>query len=475
MSSPPNKLIILALACAAQFMVVLDIAIVNVALPSIRSDLRLGSGSVQWIVIAYSLTLGGFVLLGGRAGDLVGRRRILLTGLSVFTLASLLAGLSGSAGALIAARVTQGLGAAMIPAAALSIVAVTFAEGPERNRALGVFGATGGISATVGVIASGLLTDGPGWRWVFFINVPIGGLLIALAVTHLPDDRAARGTRGTFDALGAITVTAGLMALLYGLDHGAEHGWTTAVTLLSFAVAALALASFGIVESRSAAPLVPAVAVRHRPLVAANLTGLLAFAAFFAFIFLGSLFMQQVLGYSALDTGFAWLATSLTSFVAAALTGAKLAGRFGVQPLLVIGLLVEAAAMVLLTRAQPNADYVSDLLPAFALAGIGGGLAFPSVQISALTGVVPSLTGLASGLIETAREIGGAAGVAAASTAIVTLSGATQFHHAFWIVGGLAAAGAVVAATTLPRPPRASTASRPQEQPVGAIRGGPGA
>jgi len=449
--SSPNKAIVLALACAAQFMVVLDIAIVNVALPSVRADLGMSGGSVQWIVIAYSLALGGFVLLGGRCGDLFGRRRTLVAGLAVFTAASLAAGVSGSAELLITARVVQGLGAAMIPAAALSIVAVTFAEGAERNRALGLFGATSGISATVGVIASGLLTDGPGWRWVFFINVPVGVLLVAVALAVLPAEHFGGGPRTSFDAAGAVTVTAGSTLLLYGLDHGAEHGWDGAVTLGSFALAVAAFAAFALIERTSSAPLVPLDALRNRALVAANLTALLAFASFFAFIFLGSLFMQQVLGYSAIRTGVAWLATTLTSFVAAALTGAKLAGRFGVQRLLVTGLLLMGVAFALLAGAPHDAGYAADLLPGFALAGVAGGLCFPSLQIAALTGVRPSLAGLASGLIETAREIGGAAGVAAASTAIVATGGVDEFHHAFWIIAALAAGGALVAAVALPQ------------------------
>lgn len=447
--STQNKALVLALACAAQFMVVLDIAIVNVALPSIQGDLGIGRGTLQWIVVAYSLALGGFVLLGGRAGDLFGRRRMLLTGLTVFSAASLAAGLAGSAAELITARAAQGLGAALIPASALAIVATTFAEGTERNKALGIFGATGGLSATVGVIASGLLTDGPGWRWVFFINVPVGVLLITLAAMTLRADGPARGGRGSFDLPGAVAVTAGSVLLLYGLDHGVEHGWGATGTVASFVLAAAAFAAFGRIETRSAAPLVPKEAVRNRTLVAANLTGLFAFAAFFSFIFLGSLFMQEVLGYSALRTGVAWLATSVTAFVAAALAGAVLVARFGVQRLLVIGMAVVAGALVLLTRTPAHATFAGHMLPAFALAGIGGGLSFPSVQIAALTGVAPNLAGLASGLVETAREIGGAVGIAAASTAIVATGALGDFHDAFWVVAGLAAAAAVTAAVSL--------------------------
>ena len=243
--------VILALACAAQFMVVLDIAIVNVALPSVQQDLEVGQSTLQWVVIAYGLTLGGFLLLGGRMGDLLGRRRILVTGMAIFTAASLVAGIAQSSAVLITARGVQGFGAALIAPAALSIVAVAFSEGQERNRALGIFGAIGGGAGSVGVIASGLLTDGPGWRWVFFINIPVGVVLIGLAMTFLSADREARGTRG-FDVAGATTVTGGLLLFVYGLNRGAEDGWTAISTLSLFAAAALLLASFVRIEARRA-------------------------------------------------------------------------------------------------------------------------------------------------------------------------------------------------------------------------------
>src|SRR5688572_25700032 len=276
---PMSKGAVLALTCAAQFMVVLDIAIVNVALPSIQRDLDVGQSTLQWVVIAYGLLLGGFLMFGGRLADLIGRRRILVVGLTIFSLSSLLAGLAGSAGLLITARGLQGFGAALIAPTALSILAVTFAEGHERNRALGIFGAVGGTSASIGVIASGLLTDGPGWRWVFFINVPIGVLLIGAAFVVLGADRIDRRS-GRFDAAGATTITGGLLLLVYALNRGADHGWTSASTLLLFGFAGLLLAAFVGVEGRSQAPLVPGAALRHRTLVA-NLSAFFTFGAFF--------------------------------------------------------------------------------------------------------------------------------------------------------------------------------------------------
>ena len=341
-----HKGIVLFLACLAQFMVVLDIAIVNVALPSIQRDLHLGQSTLQWVIIAYGLTLGGFLLLGGRLADLLGRRRILLVGLTIFSTASLLAGVAGSAGFLIAARSLQGFGAALIPPAALSILAMTFEEGAERNRALGIFGATAGISASIGVIASGLLTDGPGWRWIFFINIPVGVVLIALVVIFLAVDGPVRGRNERFDVAGAVTATGGLLLLVYAFNRSTTYGWGSSTTLGLLAASLVILFAFVAVEARARSPLVPGTAVRNRTLVAANLASFFLFGAFFAFIFLGSLLMQQALGYSPTRTGLAWLATSATSFFAAGIAGAKLVGSVGVRRLLIGGfsLLAIAAA-----------------------------------------------------------------------------------------------------------------------------------
>jgi EmrB/QacA subfamily drug resistance transporter len=451
--------LILALACAAQSMVSLDIAIVNVALPSIQRDLGVGQSTLQWIVIAYGLLLGGFLLLGGRMADLLGRRRIFLTGLGAFTAASLLAGVAQSAGLLIAARGLQGFGAALIAPAALSLLAVNFDEGQERNRALGIFGAVGGASGSIGVVASGLLTDGPGWRWVFFINVPVGVVLIGLAATFLAAERHGRRTGG-LDIAGAGTVTGGLLLLVYALSRGAENGWTSGSTPMLFATAAVLLAAFVRIESRSSAPLVPARVVRNRTLVAANLTAFLTFGAFFSFIFIGSLLMQQVLGYSPTRTGLSWLATSATVFVASAFAGARLVASVGVRRLLVTGLSLLAVGVLWLTRLPADAAFVPDLLPAFLLAGVGFGLCAPSVQIGALSGVSASASGLASGLVETMREIGGAAGVAAVSTMLVSRSGIDGFHAGFAVISVVAALGALAAATGFQRN------ARPAEQPA---------
>lgn len=439
--------LVLALACTATAMVGLDIAIVNVALPSMQRDLGVGPGTLQWVVVAYGLLLGGFLLFGGRMTDQLGRRRVFLTGLVIFTAASLLAGAAQHAGLLVAARAVQGFGAALITPAALSLLAVTFPEGHERNRAFGIFGAVAGIAGSVGVVASGLLTAGPGWRWSFFINVPAGILFIVLTAVFLAPDRAAdRGRR--LDVAGATTVTAGLLLFVYALHHAATHGWLSSLPL--FAVAAGLLVAFVRIEARSAAPLVPLSIVRNRTLVAANITAFLAYCALLSCIFIGSLLMQQGLGYTPMQTGLAWLATTITSFVAA-IAGARLATRARVRWLVIAGLLIVAVGALLLARVPVGGSYLTDLLPAFLLVGIGFGLCGPATQIGALSGVSRSAAGVAAGLVETMREIGGAAGVAVVSTALVSGSGLARFHLAFVLIGALAVLGVVVAAAGFAR------------------------
>lgn len=441
--------LVLALACAAQGMVGLDIAIVNVALPSIQHDLSAGQSMLQWVVVAYGLLLGGFLLVGGRLADQRGRRRVFVGGLGIFTVASLAAGAAQHTELLVAARGLQGFGAALIVPAALSLLAVTFPEGPERTRALGFFGAVGGATGSVGVVASGLLTAGPGWRWAFLINIPVGIALIVLAAAFLAPDRD-RDRRTRLDLAGATTVTAGLLLFVYALHHGAGHGWGDGATLALFAAAVALLAAFARIEARTTDPLVPPSTVRNRTLVVANVTAFLAFGALFSFIFIGSLLMQQALGYSPIETGVAWLATTVT-VVAAAGLGVRLVAVAGVRWALIAGLLLLAVGTLWLTRVPAPADYVTDLLPAFLLAGFGFGLCGPAVQIGALSGVSQSEAGLASGLVETMREVGGAAGVAAVSTVLVAGSGLGSFHAAFACIGVLTVAGAVIAATGFPR------------------------
>ncbi len=441
---PVRRQLVLALACAAMAMAGLDIAIVNVALPSIQRDLGVGHSTLQWVVVAYGLLLGGFLLLGGRLADHLGRRRIFLAGLTVFTAASFLAGAARDPGLLIAARGVQGFGAALVVPSALSLLAVTFPEGPERDRAIGLFGAVGGLAGTVGVVLGGLLASGPGWRWSFFINVPIGVVLIAIALVFLAPDGHSDRT-GRLDVAGATTVTGGLLLSVYALHHTVEHGWFSGSALALFAAAAALLAVFVRIEARSAAPLVPTALLRNRSLVAANLTAFFGFCALLSFIFVGSLLMQQVLDYSPAQAGVAWLGTTATTFVAA-MAGARLVARLGVRRLLLIGLSLVAVGSLWMARMPADAGYLTDLLPAFLLAGVGFGFCEPALQLGALSGVAPSEAGLASGLEETMREIGGAAGVAAVSTVLVAGSGLGGFHAAFTFVALLALLGVLIAA-----------------------------
>lgn len=447
--------LVLGLACAAQSVVSLDIAIVNVALPSVQQDLDVGHGSAQWVVVAYGLLLGGFLLVGGRLADLLGQRRVLLAGLGLFTGASLTAGAAPDAAVLIAARGAQGLGGALIAPAALSLLAVTFDRGRDRNRALGIFGAVGGASGSVGVVAGGLLASGPGWRWAFLINVPVGVMLIGLAATCLAAGRP-RGRSARLDVAGASTVTGALVMFVLALHHATAHGWTTAPTVRWFVAAAVLMTAFVWIERRSPAPLLPAAAVRNRTLVVANLTALSGFGAFFAFIFVGSLLMQQILGYSPVRTGIAWLATTTTVLVASSVAG-RLAA-VGIRRLLLTGLSFVAAGALWLTQTSAASGYTRHLMPAFLIAGLGFGLCVPSLQIAALSGVADGDSGMASGLIETMREIGAAAAVAGASSFLVAGAGVDGFHTAFTFVGVLAVIGIGVVAvgsagsTRLPHP-----------------------
>lgn len=447
-----NKGLLLALACIAQFMVVLDVAIVNVALPSIQSTLGVTQTDLQWIIVGYALPFGGLLLLGGRLTDLLGRRRVLITGLALFALASLVSGLADSSAVLIAARVVQGVGAALVPPAALSIIAVTFEEGAPRNRAIGLFGAVTGVAGSVGVVASGLLTDSVGWRSIFLINLPIGVVLIVLAIVGLRGDAVVRRPDARFDAAGAVVGTLALLALIFGVNRGAGLGWLSPWAFGSLAVGVVLLLLFVLNERRSREPLLPVAALRNRTLIGANLAAFFTFGAFFAFIFLGSLLMQQVLHYTPTQAGFAWLATTATSFVAAAVTGSKLVNVLGVRTLLILGQALLTVAVLLLTGVAADAEYAANILPAFVLAGIAGGIAAPAAQIGALSSIAPEWTGTASGLVETLRELGGAIGVAVVASLLIASNGGIDgFHAGFWGIVATAAAGVVVTIIVFPR------------------------
>jgi EmrB/QacA subfamily drug resistance transporter len=467
----------LAVIVAAQFMVVLDVAIVNVALPSIKTDLHFSQESLQWVITAYSILFGGVLLLGGRLADLLGRRRLFVAGITLFTVSSLLDGLAWSEGSLIAFRSLQGLGAALLSPAALSILTTTFKEGRERNLALGIWGAASGSGGAAGVLLGGALTSAFSWSWIFFINVPAGVIVLALTPWLLRESRADLQHRH-FDVAGAVTITGGLMVLVYAMTRATQHGWGTWSTIGLLAASAALVASFVVIEARSKAPLLPLRIFRLRTLTASNVSGVLLAGAVFSQFFLLTLYMQQVLHYSALKTGVAYVALTL-SIIGFSGVAQALATRIGVRPVLTAGLVLSAGGLVLYAQLPVNGHYFWDLLPAFLLSGVGLALAFVPMSIGALTGVQASDAGVASGLINTSQQIGGAIGVAAATTIATTftnhyvnghagvsaLSGPALTHGfeiTFYVLAAIAAAGAVLAAL-LTESRSVTTATEPVE------------
>jgi EmrB/QacA subfamily drug resistance transporter len=447
----------LAVVGAAFFMTVLDVAIVNVAIPSIQTDLKITDPTtVQWVLTGYAITFGGFLLLGGRMADLLGRRLIFLVGLTLFTVASLACGLANSIGVLIAARVVQGVGAAIISPAALSIVTTTFEEGAERNKALGIWGALGGSGAAAGVLFGGILTKYLGWEWIFFVNVPVGVLVFALTPPFVPESKADLGHH-RFDAAGAITVTSGLALLVYAISKAPDVGWGSARTILLLLASAALIAAFAVIELRTRSPLMPFSIFRIRSLLAANIVGFLLGAVIFANFFVLTLYVQEVLHWSALETGVTFLATAGTTVIWAGVAQG-LTTKFGPRPVIVIGLIVLAASMGWYTQIPVDGHYWPDLLPAYITFALGLAFAFVPVTIAALAQVAPRDAGLASGLINTNQQIGGAIGVAIASTIFVshskdllktghTLAEArtSGYQWAFWALIALALLAALAA------------------------------
>jgi EmrB/QacA subfamily drug resistance transporter len=407
-----------AVLAVAYFMTIVDLTIVNVALPTIGRDLHFSESSLQWVVTAYGLTFGGFLLLGGRAADLLGRRRLLMAGMAIFTLASLGASLATSAGLLIAMRGLQGFGAAVVLPAALSIVMNMFQEGAERNKALGLWGGIGAAGATVGLITGGLLTRFVGWEAIFFLNVPIGVAALLLAPRVVPESRL-EAARRRFDPLGAVTVTGGLLLLVYALSKAPEVGWGSARTIVLLGLSAAALGAFLLAETRVEAPLMPLRIFRLRTVAAANAVGLLLGGSFFGFIFIGTLYMQQVLGYSALQTGVAWLAASLTSVALAGLAQ-MLVTRISAGPMMAIGMALVGGGVLWATQVPVEGHFWGALAGPFFVAGAGTAFGFIPVSIAGLTGVTERDSGLASGLLNTSQQLGGAIGVAVASTVAAT-------------------------------------------------------
>jgi EmrB/QacA subfamily drug resistance transporter len=454
----------LALIIAAQFMVVLDIAIVNVALPSIRTDLHFSQESLQWVITAYSIVFGGVLLLGGRLADLLGRRRLFVAGLALFTVSSLLDGLAWSEGSLIAFRALQGLGAALLSPAALSILTTTFSEGRERNLALGIWGAASGSGGAAGVLLGGALTSGLSWPWIFFVNVPVGVLVIGLTPFLLRESRAELESRH-FDLSGAASITGGVMLLVYGMTRAAQHGWATGATVGLLGGAAVLIVAFFVIEWRSQAPLLPLKIFRLRTLTASNVAGLLMGGALFSQFFLLTLYMQEVLHYSALKTGVAYIALTLTTIAFSAVAQA-LVTKVGIRPILPLGLASSTVALVLFAQLPVNGHYFADLFPGFLISGLGLALAFIPMSIGALTGVQPAEAGVASGLINTSQQVGGAVGVAIATTIATSFTSRYVDDHAgsnafsgpalthgfqiaFYVLAGLAAAGALISVVML--------------------------
>ncbi len=455
-----SKGLALALLAMTQFVVVLDASIVNVALPSIGSALDFSQGDLSWVVNAYTLTFGGFLLLGGRMADLLGRRRMFILGLILFGVASLLGGLAQSDAWLIAARAAQGLGAALISPAALSIVTTTFAEGAERNRALGVWGAVAGAGGAAGVLLGGVLTEYLGWEWVLLVNTPITFVAAFFAPRLLVESRDER--ESSFDIPGAVSVTAGLALLVYGLVNAAQVGWESGETLGILAGALVLLVAFVAIEARTKHPLMPFSIFRLRTLRGANIVGLLVGMSLFSMFFFISLYLQQVLGYEPLKAGLAYLPLALLIVVSAG-GASQLVTRIGFKPSLVMGMLFIAAGLIWFSQVSPDGTYVGDVLFPSMLAAIGLGLAFVPVTIAAVTGTEPGEAGLASGMLNTTQQVGGALGLAIAatvanSTTLDAFAGGERnravaltegFQDAFVVCAVFAILGAVLAAVLI--------------------------
>jgi EmrB/QacA subfamily drug resistance transporter len=460
-------------------MVILDVAIVNVALPSIKSDLGFSNTGLQWVITAYAILFGGTLLLGGRLADLLGRRRMFVAGLAVFAASSLLCGFAWSSGSLVAFRALQGVGGALLAPAALALLMTTFAEGRERNRALGIYGAASGSGAAAGVLLGGVLTSYLGWSWIFFVNVPVGVAAIALTPFLLRDSRADLAHRH-FDLAGAATVTSGLMLLVYGLTRATTEGWSSLATIGPLAAAAALVMAFVAIESHSRSPLLPLRIFRLRTISAANgamaIVGAVAFSEFFVL----TLYLQDVLHYSAVQSGVAFSAFALTVVVASNVAQAVV-GRVGVRSTLVAGLALSTISVALLTQLPVDGHYFWDLFPAFVLGGAGMGFSFVPVTIASLSGVERADAGVASGLVNTSRQIGGAIGLAAISTIAASASSSyAQVHSialssaaatvngyqtSLVVLGSLLVAGIVITAVFLrPARERAEEVEAPELQ-----------
>ena len=458
-----RRWIALIVLCLGDLMIVLDATIVNVALPTIREDLGFSQTSLAWVVNAYLLTFGGFLLLAGRLGDLYGHRRLFLIGIALFTTASLACGLSTTQGMLVVARTVQGFGGAVVAAVALSLIMTLFTEPADRAKAMGVFGFVAAGGGTVGVLLGGILTDLLSWHWIFLVNIPVGIAVYALCVVLLPKGQG-QASEGRLDVAGAVTVTAALMHAVYAIVNGNGNGWTSAQTLGLLGAAAVLLVGFLVIESRVAAPLVPLGLFKHRNLSVANVTAVLSAASLFAMFFLSALYMQLVLGYSPLEVGLAYVPNSLIMAGLSLGLSAKLVMRFGIRPPLVVGMLLTATSLILFARAPVDGSYVVDLLPPLILLGLGAGIAFNPMLLAAMGDVEQSEAGLASGVVNTSFMMGGALGLAilaslaASRTDNLLADGETQLaalnggYHLAFLVGAIFAVAAAAIGGLLLRP-----------------------
>lgn len=470
-----------ALLVVAYFMTIVDLTIVNVALPTIGSKLHFPQTDLQWVVTAYGLTFGGFLLLGGRAADLLGRRRLLMVGLVVFSAASLACGLATSDTTLIVMRGIQGLGAAIVLPAALSIVMNIFPEGADRNKALGIWGAMGAMGATFGLLTGGLLTRYVGWEYIFFLNVPIGATALLLARRVVPESRVDTARR-RYDVFGAASVTSALVLLVYAISQAPQVGWATARTTAMLCAGGALLVAFVVIETRVAAPLLPLRPFRLRTVAGSNAVGFLLTGSFYTFIFIGTLYMQQVLGFSALKTGVAWLAASMTSVAFAGLSQ-WLVTKVSARAVMAFGMALIGSGVLWATRIPADGSYWHDLAGPFFVAGMGTAFAFIPVSIGALAGVTERDAGVASGMLSTSQQLGGAIGVAVASS-VAASRFATLIHHgsthaaaltggftlALWVCGltGLAAIPVTFLLIRRPKPVEAADGAGSSPQAVAA-------
>jgi len=467
-----KRWIALIVLCLGDLMIVLDTTIVNVALPSIREDLAFSQTSLVWVVNAYMLTFGGFLLLGGRLGDLYGHRRLFLFGIALFTLASAACGLAGSQPMLIAARAVQGLGGAVVSAVALSLIMNLFTEPAERAKAMGFFGFVMAGGGSIGVLLGGVLTNAFNWHWIFLVNLPIGVAVFALCLLLLPAGRGS-AVDGRLDVAGAVTVTVSLMLAVYAVVNGNEAGWTSTQTTVLLTAAAVLLVIFLLIEARVRAPLMPLSLFRLRNVATANVVGVLWAAAMFAWFFISALYLQLVLGYSPLQVGLAFLPANLIMAAFSLGLSAKLVMRFGIRAPLAMGLLLAAAGLALFAFSPVDGNFVAHVLPGMLLLGLGAGMAFNPVLLAAMSDVAPNESGLASGVVNTSFMMGGALGLAvlaslaAARTESLIASGAPTpaalnggYHVAFVIGAVFAGAAALLSAVLL----RASAAAGEGEE-----------